>query len=80
MKAEVTISIRFANGEVLVESNKGMKWRFEFVKPDLDYSLAGMVANITAAQLAGTITAQLLNMDEKNYQYKLELLTGADAR
>lgn len=80
MKAEATITTRFANNEVLVENDKGMKWRFELLKNGLDISAAGAIANIAAAQLAGTITAQLLATDETTVKYKLEVLTGAEAR
>ena len=80
MKAEVTITTRFANHEVLVENHKGTKWRFELLKNELDISIAAAIANIAAAQLAGTITAQLLAIDETTVKYRLELLTGADCR
>lgn len=79
MKAEVTITTRFAKNEVLVENDKGMKWRFVLLKNELDISSAGAIANIAAAQLAGTITAQLLATDDKNVKYRLEVLTGAEA-
>jgi hypothetical protein len=80
MKAEVTITTWFANHEVLVENDKGMKWRFELLKNELDISMSAAIANIAAAQLAGTITAQLLAIDETTVKYKLEVLTGADCR
>ena len=80
MKAEVTITTRFAKNEVLVENDKGMRWRFVLLKNELDISSAGAIANIAAAQLAGTITAHLLTTDDTNVKYRLELLTGADAR
>lgn len=80
MKAEVTITTRLADNEVIVENDKGMIWRYEIHKPKPDMSTAAAVAYIAAGQLAGTITAQLLSMDEPFVKYKLELLTGAECR
>lgn len=80
MKNAVSVTIIHDNDEVRVLNDKGCMWSFKLEKPELDYSTAGTLASLAAAQLAGTITAQLLATDETTVKYKLEVLTGADCR
>lgn len=80
MKAEVTITMRCANEEVIIKNDKGCSWRYEMKKPELDIPTAACVANLAASMLAATITAQLLATDETSVKYKLEVLTGAECR
>lgn len=80
MNNEVTVTIIHDNDEVRVMNDKGYIWSFKLETPQHDPSTAGTIASLVAAQLAGTITAHLLHMDETKIKYRLEVLTGADAR
>ena len=80
MNKTVIITARIENGAVNVVNNYGSSWRFEFKNEEPDVTLTTMLATIIAAQLTATINVQLLCTDAKTVKYRLEVLTGAEAR